>query len=77
MFWPSSFHITKYLAYLGARVILAARNQTKTEKVINDIIKLIPNAKLEFKYLDLTDSNSVNDFIKYFIFRFFFKFGYI
>lgn len=59
------FHITKYLAYLGAKVILAARNKDKTIKVINEITNLIPNANLEYKYLDLTNMESVNTFISY------------
>ena len=57
------FHITKYLAYLGAKVILAARNKDKTIKVINEITNLIPNANLEYKYLDLTNMESVKTFI--------------
>ena len=59
------FHITKYLVYLGAKVILAARNKNKTEKVIENITSIVPNANLEFRYLDLTDMNSVNEFVNY------------
>jgi NADP-dependent 3-hydroxy acid dehydrogenase YdfG len=59
------FHITKYLAYLGAKVILAARNKNKTENVIENITSIVPNANLEFRYLDLTDMNSVNEFVNY------------
>ena len=59
------FHISKYLAYLGANVILAARNKMKTDKVIEEITNLIPNAKLEYRYLDLTDNESVTNFINY------------
>ena len=59
------FHVSKYLAYLGAKVVLAARNKTKTDKVIEEIISLIPNANLEYKYLDLTDNQSVENFIYY------------
>jgi NAD(P)-dependent dehydrogenase (short-subunit alcohol dehydrogenase family) len=59
------YHITKYLVHLGANVILAARNETKAIKVINDIINEVNNAKIIFKYLDLTNMNSVNCFIDY------------
>jgi NAD(P)-dependent dehydrogenase (short-subunit alcohol dehydrogenase family) len=59
------FHISKYLVYLGAKVILAARNKVKTEKVISDINSIFPNAKIEYKHLDLTDTLSVNEFINY------------
>ena len=57
------YHITKYLVHLGANVVLAARNETKAIKVINNIINEVNNAKIIFKYLDLTNMNSVNCFI--------------
>jgi NAD(P)-dependent dehydrogenase (short-subunit alcohol dehydrogenase family) len=59
------FHISKYLAYLGANVILAARNKTKTDKVIAEIKEIVSDANISYKYLDLTDSSSVLDFISY------------
>jgi short-subunit dehydrogenase len=59
------FHMSKYLAYKGAHVILAARNQKKTMGVIKSIQDEIEYASLEYKYLDLTDMNSVISFIDY------------
>ena len=59
------FHMSKYLAYKGAHVVLAARNQKKTTAVIESIKEKIEYASLEYKYLDLTDMNSVINFIEY------------
>lgn len=59
------FHLSKYLVYKGAHVILAARNQKKTFGVIQSIREEINYASLEYKYLDLTDMNSVISFIDF------------
>jgi retinol dehydrogenase 12 len=49
----------KELAKQGAHVILACRSQAKTEAVLDEIRKEIPNAKVEFVPLDLGDLDSV------------------
>ena len=59
------YHMSKYLAYKGAHVILAARNQKKYFNVIKSIKEEISYASLEYKYLDLTDMDSVISFIEF------------
>jgi retinol dehydrogenase-12 len=47
------------LAKQGAHVILACRNQEKTEKVLEEIRRDVPGANVEFVPLDLGDLTSV------------------
>ncbi len=47
------------LARQGARVILACRNKSKTDPVIDEIVKATGNTKVEFVQLDLSDLASV------------------
>ncbi|HEY0193751.1 MAG TPA: SDR family oxidoreductase [Kofleriaceae bacterium] len=47
------------LARAGAKVILACRSQDKTQPVIDEIRREVPNAKLEFLAIDLGDLASV------------------
>lgn len=51
-----------YFAYKNATVILACRNINKANNVKNEIIKEIPNAKLDIIQLDLSDFNSIDNF---------------
>lgn len=50
------------LAKLGAEIVLAVRDTKKGEVVKNQILKQIPDAKLEVSMLDLMDSGSVRNF---------------
>ena len=47
------------LAKKGAEVILACRDLTKVEKAVNIILQEIPEAKVSFVKLDVSDLNSV------------------
>ena len=47
------------LANQGAHVILACRSKAKTEKVLEEIKRAVPNANVEFVPLDLGDLGSV------------------
>jgi retinol dehydrogenase 12 len=47
------------LAKQGAHVILACRSKDKTEKVLEDIRREVPNANVEYVHLDLGDLASV------------------
>ncbi|MBA3501133.1 MAG: SDR family oxidoreductase [Myxococcota bacterium] len=47
------------LAKQGTHVILACRSKDKTEKVLEDIRREVPNANVEFVSLDLGDLGSV------------------
>lgn len=49
----------KFLSQMGANVILACRNETKTKKVIAEIKRETGNKNLEYLYLDLSDLESV------------------
>lgn len=56
------FQTTLELARQGASVILACRDQAKTQAAIQQIKQIVPSAKLEFMALDLADLNSVAAF---------------
>lgn len=47
------------LARAGARVVLACRSEAKTQPVLDEIRREVPNAKVEFIHLDLSDLASV------------------
>ena len=50
------------LAALGARVVLACRNETRAEEAAMDIRSSVPGAHLEVRHLDLADLDSVRAF---------------
>ena len=50
----------------GARVILACRTESKALEAIRDIKEKVPDAKLEFIRLDLSDLDSVKEFAQQF-----------
>ena len=50
------------LSKLGAEVVLAVRNTSKGEQVLNEIKQQVPNAKVEVSELDLTDFESIRNF---------------
>ena len=56
------FESTKALAEHGATVVMAVRNMEKGEKARADILKEVPNAKLELMKLDNADLSSVQAF---------------
>ncbi|UII26330.1 oxidoreductase [Fulvivirga maritima] len=58
---------SKVLAEKGATVIMAVRNTEKGEKVIQEITKEHPKAKLEVKKLDLGSLKSIESFAKEFL----------
>jgi NAD(P)-dependent dehydrogenase (short-subunit alcohol dehydrogenase family) len=49
----------KCLASAGASIILAARNANKIQKAKESILANVPNAKLSYVIIDLSDLNSV------------------
>jgi NAD(P)-dependent dehydrogenase (short-subunit alcohol dehydrogenase family) len=49
------------LAGAGARVIVAARDEAKTELAAEDIVRSIPEARLELVHLDLASLRSVRE----------------
>lgn len=56
--------IVKDLCSRGAHIIMACRDEEKTENVKKLILKKQSNAKLEFRYLDLKSFDCVKRFIK-------------
>lgn len=54
------------LSKKGMHVILACRDEFKTEKAIVDIKTSVPDAKLEYMHLDLSRLQSVRDFCSHF-----------
>lgn len=54
--------LTKQLAYLNATVIMAVRNLDKANKVKEEILKEVPNAKLEILRYDQADFSSIEEF---------------
>lgn len=58
------YYEAMYFAYKGATVILACRNLSKAEKTKENILKEVPNAKLDIIKLDLSDFNSIDNFNK-------------
>ncbi len=60
------YYTTLELARKGAQVILACRSQAKTEEAMQDIRKAVPEAKLEFMALDLSDLKSIRAFAQAF-----------
>lgn len=52
--------------YLGAQVILACRDESRTKAVIDDIKNLAPNSSVQFMKLDLASFQSVRDFVSSF-----------
>lgn len=54
--------VTKQLAYKEANVIMAVRNLDKAKKVKEDILKELPNAKIEIMRFDQADFSSIDEF---------------
>jgi NAD(P)-dependent dehydrogenase (short-subunit alcohol dehydrogenase family) len=52
------------LAKQNARVILACRSKEKTERVLEEIRREVPNAQVEYIHLDLGDQTSVRSCAK-------------
>jgi len=52
-------YVVKVFASLGANFIFLNRNKEKTQKQINEIIKLYPNTKIDFIPCDLSNFDSV------------------
>src|SRR5437868_2955888 len=50
------------LARKGARIVMGCRSLDKAERAKQDILKLVPNAKLEVMQLDLGSLKSVHSF---------------
>lgn len=56
--------ICKCLAYKKAHIVLACRNQKLSDKLKKDILGQYPDTKVDFIPLDLSDMDSVNNFIE-------------
>ncbi len=69
------FNITYYLVYLGAKIVMLARDFKKANICKERILKDFPNAKIDILYVDLFDIESIDKIlptlikykIKYFI----------
>ncbi len=57
---------TKALVKKGALVIMAVRNLDKGKAAVNEILREMPNAKLDLLQIDLSDLNSIKQFTKVF-----------
>lgn len=55
---------TKVLAQKQAKVIMAVRNTEKAKKVVEQIVKEVPNAIIEIRSLDLGSLDSIKAFAK-------------
>jgi NAD(P)-dependent dehydrogenase (short-subunit alcohol dehydrogenase family) len=60
------FHTTLGLAKVGYKVIMACRNRDKAESAKSKIMQVIPDAELEIQQLNLSDLDSVKDFVNRF-----------
>jgi NAD(P)-dependent dehydrogenase (short-subunit alcohol dehydrogenase family) len=60
------FEVARMLALLGARVVLACRNQDKAQAAREQIIRAHPGANLAVESLDLSDLASVRKFAERF-----------
>ena len=58
------------LAGLGYRVVIAARDQVKGERVVQEILNKHPEAEVEFVQVDMADYSSVADFAEVIASRF-------
>ena len=56
----------KGLAAQNATVVMANRNEAKTQPILDDIVKQTGNPNIEFIKLDIADLSSVRDFVKTF-----------
>lgn len=56
----------KEIAFRGATVILACRNEIKGEKVCKSLIKITKNENIEFRKLDLSSIESIKSFAESF-----------
>lgn len=58
------FEVSKYLAYLGASVVMACRNENKAQDALSKIIKEVPKASLTIVKYDQASLASINEFIE-------------
>lgn len=56
------FDACRYFVYLGARVIMACRNQDKAKEARAKILKEIPSGKIDLCSLDLSSKDSITKF---------------
>ncbi|MET1004066.1 MAG: SDR family NAD(P)-dependent oxidoreductase [Propionibacteriaceae bacterium] len=55
--------LTEHLAAAGAHVIMAVRSPDKGERVRREIVRRVPDARLEVAELDVSDFDSVHRFV--------------
>lgn len=58
------YYISYYLAYKKATVIMACRNLVKAEKAKENLLKILPEAKLDILPLDVSSLESIQNFQK-------------
>ncbi len=58
------FSSARYLAYFGAHVIMACRNENKALKAINKIKEEVKDAKLDYLHYDQASLLAIDDFAK-------------
>lgn len=71
------FSVTKHLASLGARVIMACRNLDKAEKAKNTLLTLYPSADLIILPYDQADFKSIDTFVDQIISKYHDVFGIV
>ena len=54
--------VIEYLLYLNAKIIIAARNVDKANKVKEELLKDYPNGVIDIESLDISDLNSIDNF---------------
>lgn len=57
------FYTAQELAKMKATIVMGCRNKVKSEKAMSELLKTIPYAKLDMMPLDVTDLNSVREFV--------------
>lgn len=57
------FALSKQLAYLGAKVIMAVRNLDKAKQRKEEILREVPNANIEIYKYDQADFSLINEFV--------------
>lgn len=58
------FEATKRFAEKGAEVVLGCRSEEKAQKAMELIREKVPNAKLSFSKIDLSDLASIKEFVQ-------------
>lgn len=56
--------IAKHFAYVGCNLIFANRSMSKTEQLVQKILNLYPNTKIDVLELDLCSNESVKKFLE-------------